>query len=392
MKSRTKSQHKQQASRSKPPARSPAAPAEPRGKLAAAALVLLVLVVVAYLPVVRAGFIWDDESYVENNEALRSTNGLRRIWLDTSTEKQYYPLVHSTFWLEYHLWGLHPVGYHLVNVALHATSVILLWRLLARFTCRGHGWRPRCSPSIRYMVESVAWVTERKNVLSLTLALLSLHAYLRFAPADEEQFGDRGRARSGGAWRWYALSLVLFVAALLSKTVVATLPAVILVIYWWKRGKIRLADVVPLVPFFAAGIGLGLITLWIEEHTSGRAATNSIFRSSMLVDRGPGGVVLLLASSSGRIRWLSSIRALTIDDHALAILVPDRGRGGHRGLMVAGARIGRGPLAAVLIFGGVLVPALGFFNVYPFRYSLVADHFQYHASLALFALAAQARC
>ena len=117
------------------------------------------------------------------------------------------------------------------------------------------------------MVESVAWVTERKNVLSLTLALLSLHAYLPF-PADEEQFGDR-RARSGGAWRWYSLSLVLFVAALLSKTVVATLPAVILVIYWWKRGKIRLADVMPLVPFFAAGIGLGLITLWMEKHNVG---------------------------------------------------------------------------------------------------------------------------
>ncbi len=103
----------------------------------------------AYLPVVRAGFIWDDESYVENNEALRSSNGLRRIWLDTSTEKQYYPLVHSTFWLEYHLWGLHPVGYHLVNVALHATSVILLWRLLVRLRLPAPGWRPRCLPSIR---------------------------------------------------------------------------------------------------------------------------------------------------------------------------------------------------------------------------------------------------
>ncbi len=138
----------------------------------------------------------------------------------------------------------------------------------------------------------------------------------RFAPADEEQFGDR-RARSGGAWRWYALSLVLFVAAMLSKTVVATLPAVILVIYWWKRGKIRLADVVPLVPFFAAGIGLGLITLWIEEHNVGARGDEFDFS---VVER------FLIAGRAawfyfGKLVWPYPLAffypRFAIDDHAL---------------------------------------------------------------------------
>ncbi|MES1213575.1 MAG: tetratricopeptide repeat protein [Singulisphaera sp.] len=354
--------------------------------MAAAAAVLVLLVALAYLPVVQAGFIWDDESYVENNEALRTADGLRRIWVSRYTERQYYPLVHTTFWIEYHLWELHPLGYHLVNVALHAASVLLFWRLLVRLGVPGAFLAAALFAVHPVMVESVAWVTERKNVLSLMLGLSSLHAYFRFAPPEID---PAKAARPPGVWRWYAVALALFVAALLSKTVVATLPAVILVLDWWKRGRLSWRDVAPLAPFFAVGIALGLFTVWLEKHNVG--ARGDEFAFSM-IER------LLIAGRAawfyvGKLAWPYPLAFIyprfTIDASAIwQYLFPVAALGVLGALWWWRGKIGRGPLAAALIFCGVLVPALGFFNVYPFRYSFVADHFQYHASLALLALAA----
>ena len=123
------------------------------------------------------------ESYVEANDgACRTVGGLGRIWAEPRTERQYYPLVHTTFWIEYHLWGLHPLGYHLVNVMLHgASAVLFLAACSSDPVCSGAWFAAAIFAVHPVMVESVAWVTERKNVLSLLLALLSLHAYFRFA-------------------------------------------------------------------------------------------------------------------------------------------------------------------------------------------------------------------
>jgi tetratricopeptide (TPR) repeat protein len=386
MKPRTKDQRKQPRVKAQALRYAPAAPAEPRWQFVAGAAVLLTLVAVAYLPVVRAGFIWDDESYVEANEALRTFDGLGRIWTVPRTERQYYPLVHTTFWIEYHLWGLHPLGYHLVNVILHGASAVLFWRLLMRLSVPGAWFAAALFAVHPVMVESVAWVTERKNVLSLLLALLSLHAYLRFAPL--ERASDDRRAQPAQQWRWYAISFALFVAALLSKTVVASMPAVILVILWWKRGRLSFRDIAPLLPFFIVGIGLGLFTVWMEKNHVGARGDEFDFSP---VER------LLIAGRAlwfyaGKLAWPSPLvffyPRFKIDDHALwQYLFPIAAVALIAALWWWREKIGRGPLAAVLIFAGVLVPALGFFNVYPFRYSFVADHFQYHASLAFFAIA-----
>jgi tetratricopeptide (TPR) repeat protein len=347
---------------------------------------LVAMVIVTYAPVVRDGFIWDDDFYVTENTTLRSLDGLRRMWLEPTSIPQYYPLIHTTFWLEYHLWGERAAGYHVVNVALHATSVLLFWRLLARLRVPG-AWLAAALLAVHPVeVESVAWITERKNVLSLALALLSMLAYLRFAPAEE---GEAGEATAPGRSRWYALAFALFTAALLSKTVVASVPAVLLVIYWWKRGRIGWRDVAPLVPFFVLGASLGLATVWLEKHHVGAEGEEWAFS--------PLERVLI----AGRAVDFYAVKLFW--PHPLMFFYPRWNIDAHDwrqylapvsvvvvvgGLWLARARVGRGPLAAVLIFAGVLAPALGFFNVYPFRYSLVADHFQYHASLALLALAA----
>jgi tetratricopeptide (TPR) repeat protein len=346
---------------------------------------LMVMVVAAYRPALDAEFIWDDETNVTNNETLRSLDGLRQMWFVPRSIQQYYPLMYTTYWVEYRLWGLRPFGYHLVNILLHGAAVLLTWRVLRRLEVPG-AWLAAAIFTVHPVeVESVAWVTERKNVLSLSLALLSMLAYLRFEPAEpsaNETTSDRN-------WWWYGAALALFALALFAKTVVVTLPAVLLVIYWWKRGRITGRDVALLLPFFALSVAMGLVTRAVEMHQVGAQGAQwslTPLERTLLAGRA-------LWFYAAKLAWPSPLMLFypyfSIDAHqwwqylfplaALALpIILWRVRG----------KVGRGPLAAVLIYCGVLLPALGFFNIYFMKYAHVSDHFQYHASVALIALAA----
>ena len=336
----------------------------------------------AYFPALGGGYIWDDDDYVTANDTLRSVQGLGRIWGEIGATPQYYPMVHTSYWLEYHLWGLNPAGYHLVNVLLHATSALLLWRLLARLGLPG-AWAAAAIFAVHPVhVESVAWITERKNVLSGVFYLSALLAYLRFGFEPGETTPRNTRRR------WYGLSLLLFLAALLSKTVAGSLPAAVLLILWWKRGRIRWADVYPLVPFFVLAIALGLLTATMEKHHVGAQGGEWNFS--------PADRCLIAGRAlwfyAGKLVWPTYLTFIyprwQIDSGSWwQYLFPGMALAVIAMLWLLGRRIGRGPLAAVLFFAGTLVPALGFFNVYPMRYSFVADHFQYLASLGLIVLA-----
>jgi tetratricopeptide (TPR) repeat protein len=281
---------------------------------------------------------------------------------------------------------LSPFGYHLVNILLHATAVLLLWRVLLRLQVPG-AWLAAAMFAVHpVMVESVAWVTERKNVLSMSLVLGSILCYLRFAFPEIRASRETREAKPTA---WYAASLVLFALALTAKTVVVTLPPVLLVIQWWKRGKIERRDWLAVAPYFLLSIALGSITTWMETYHLGARGKEW---SLTPLER------LLLA---GRALWFYATTLVwphplaffyprfTIDTHAwwqylfpiAAIAVPAV-------LWLLRDRISRGPLAAVLIYTGVLMPMLGFFNIYYAMYAQVSDHFQYHACVALFALAA----
>jgi tetratricopeptide (TPR) repeat protein len=344
-----------------------------------AGLALSLVSIAVYAPLRPAGFIWDDDVYVTENALLRTPAGLLQIWLVPGATPQYYPLVHTTFWLEYQAWGLWAPGYHAVNVLLHAASSVLLWRVLARLGLRG-AWVAAALFAVHpVMTESVAWVTERKNVLSLAFALGSLLAYLRFDPLDAEP-AERRPTRA------YLASLALFACALLAKTVACSLPAVIAVLVWWKRGRLGRRDLAPLVPFFALGIALALQTVWLEKHRVGaRGAEWALSPAERIVLAGRA-----LWFYAGKLFWphplLFFYPRWTIDAHSIGqLLAPATALATVGALWLARRRLGRGPLATVLIFAGVLTPALGFFDVYPFRYSFVADHFSYHASAALIA-------
>jgi tetratricopeptide (TPR) repeat protein len=364
-----------------PPSRPPAAPA-PSALIdyALPALALVALTLLAYGPALQGGFVWDDDAYVTANRTLRSFDGLRRIWTEPGVVPQYYPLTFTSLWLEYRLWGIDPTGYHVTNVLLHALAALLLWRVLATLAVPG-AWIAAALFALHPVgVESVAWITERKNVLSGALALGALLAYLPVAGLGGER---RPRA--------YGLALALFGAALLAKTVVCVLPAVVLVLVWWKRGRIEMRDVVPLLPFFALGLGLGLVTVWMERYHVG--ARGGAWDLSLL-DRVlvAGRALWFYAATLAWPQQLTFIYPRWQIDATVwwQYLFPAAAAGVALALFLARERLGRGPLAAAAAFALTLSPALGFVDVYPMRYSFVADHFQYHASAALLALAAAA--
>jgi protein O-mannosyl-transferase len=354
-----------------------------------AAVLLVALPLLAYAPVYEAGFIWDDDQYVTDNHTLRDWSGLVNIWTDRHANPQYYPLVHTTFWLEYHLWKLRPLGYHLVNVALHAANAFLLWLLLRKLAVPGAWWAGALFAVHPVEVESVAWVTERKNVLSAFCYLGAFLTWLKFWPLDK---GKRPIARQPagrhGSWSWYAATLVLFAAALCSKTVACSLPAALLLVRWWKCGQLTRRDWLVTAPLFALGLVLALNTAALEKEHVGAVGPDWDFS---FLDR------MLIAGRAlwfyaGKLVWPVGLTFIyprwTIDAGVWwQYLFPLAAVAVIGALWALRSRLGRGPLVAVLFFAGTLFPALGFFNVYPMRFSFVADHFQYLASAGLLALA-----
>ncbi len=344
------------------------------GRDALVGLLLLALALAAYHAVWQAGFIWDDDAHVTRPD-LRTLHGLGRIWLEPGATQQYYPLLHSAFWVEHRLWGDRPAPYHLLNIALHAGVGFLLYRLLRRLALPGALLAAAAFTLHPVAVESVAWVSEQKNTLSGALALGAALAYLRF---------DRGR-RPGA----YAAATVLFALALAAKTVTATLPAALLVIFWWQRGRITWkTDVRPLLPWFGLAAAAGITTAWVEHTYIG--ATGTAFRLSA-VDRG------LIAGRAlwfylGKIVWPHPLIFMyphwTIAADAVWQYAFPVGALGVLAMAFGLSGRSRGPLAATLLFAGTLFPALGFINVYPFIYSYVADHFQYLASAVVIAAVA----
>jgi hypothetical protein len=222
-------------------------------------LFLLGVTLAAYAPVRHAGFIWDDDGHVTRAD-LRPLHGLWRIWFEPGATQQYYPLLHSAFWLEHRIWADSPAGYHLANVVLHAAVAFLLFLLLRRLALPGALFASAAFALHPVCVESVAWISEQKNTLSAVFCLAAALAYLRF---------DRGR-RAG----WYALGSVLFGMALATKTVTATLPAALLVILWWRRGRLSWrADVLPLSPWLMMGVSAGFVTAYVEQAYIGATGT-----------------------------------------------------------------------------------------------------------------------
>ena len=229
------------------------------------AIFIVVAVFIAYWPALRGGFIWDDDAYVTNNPLLTAPDGLRRIWFSFYTQSQYFPLVYTTFRFEYGLWGLHPPGYHIVNVLLHSANALLVWLVLRRLALPG-AWLAAAIFALHpVQVETVAWITELKNTESTFFCLLALLAWMKFAGTH--------------SWRFYALTFLLYALALFSKTTACTLPAAMLLVLWLKHLPVNWQRWLQVVPFLAAGLAMGLLSIWWERHL-GNYLPDTIFPSA----------------------------------------------------------------------------------------------------------------
>ncbi len=344
-------------------------------------VILGIAIFIAYQRVWHAGFIWDDDAHVTRPD-LRSFNGLSRIWFEPGATQQYYPFLYSAFWLENRLWGYSALGYHLTNVALHAGVACLFYRVLRRLSAPGAFVAAAVFALHPVCVESVAWISEQKNTLSTFLYLLAALAYLRF---DEKR-------RPG----WYLGATLLFVLALLTKSVTATLPGALLVVTWWKRGRLSWKnDVAPLIPWLALGAGAGLVTAWVERAYVGAAGAGFELGTveRILV---AGRAIVFYA---GKLFWPANLIFIyprwVVDARSPGQILFPVAVLGALALMFVLRHRSRAPLAVALLFIGTLSPALGFVDVFPFRFSYVADHFQYFAAaimlsatVAGFALAA----
>jgi tetratricopeptide (TPR) repeat protein len=336
------------------------------------AAALVIAIFVTYYPAWNGGPLWDDNNHMTRAE-LQSLHGLGRIWFESRATLQYYPFVHSVFWIEHLIFGDATLGYHLVNIALHAASALMVAMLLRRLAIPG-AWLAAAVFALHPLqVETVAWITELKNTLSMVLYLAAALVYLRF---------DRTREPV-----WYLTALGLFVLALLTKTVTGTLPGALLVVIWWQRGKLSWTkDVLPLAPWFVLGAALGIMTAVWELQVN--KCVGPAFQFTW-IER------LLIANRAawfylGKLVWPTNLTFIyprwQIDSHATWQYIFPFATACLLAAAWACRRLARGPLAALLFFGGTLVPVLGFFNLYTFIYSFVADHYQYVACLGIITL------
>ncbi len=327
------------------------------------ALGLLALTCVVYLPVLHAVFVWDDSFMITDNQMLRSTDGLYKIWF-TNKPADHIPITLSALWLQYHLWHLNPLGYHIVNVLTHALGAILLWRILKRLAILG-AWLAAAVFAIHPVgAASAAWISEQKNTISIIFFLLTILCYLRFE--------ERPKAAR------YALALLMYVFALISKGSVVMLPFTLLLAAWWQRGKLTRWDLLRTIPFFLLSFGEGLTAIWFQNHRAiGGEMVQSLDRLGQLAAAGMA-VWFYLWKAWMPVNIMVIYPQWQIDSHSVMPYLP-----GFLlcGLLVASwyyrATWGRHVLFGLGFMIVMLFPVMGFFNMYFLIFSRVADHWQY---------------
>lgn len=336
-----------------------AAPASPCRR----AVALVLLTVLAYLPVFRAGFIWDDDTTITAN-AITQPGGLYRTWF-TTAQPNYWPLTWSGLWLQWQAWGAAPLGYHVVSLLLHLLCALALWRLLLRLRVPG-AWLAALGFAVHPVnAETVAWVTQQKTLLSTLFGAVAFLAYVRH--------DDTGSRRD------YAAALAAFVASLLSKSATVSLPVVLLLAAWWRRGRLARQDWRRTAPFFLLSAAAGLTEIWFQYHRA-RAAD---IRTDPLSER---------ALTAANAAWHYLRTVVWPADLCFVTPTPDLGLGNPRAWLVPAAVAiaivvawrarrswGRHALFAMAAYGALLLPILGLLNIYFMRYSWVADHWQYPA-------------
>ncbi len=341
------------------------------------AVILFVAVIVAYQPAWHGGFLYEDEIYARDNWLLTASDGLWRMWFTLESPSQYFPLTHSLFRVQHALWGTATTGYHLVNIILHAFSALILWRLLRRLEIPGAWFGAALFALHPVAVESVAQISELKNVLSGLFFIGSLYFWASYLEEDET--------------RWWILAFVFALLALAAKTTACVLPVPLLLVLWWRREPLTSKRWLSVAPFIVAS-GLAALVAYYWER---------VHNTSDLINLSVGPIERVLIASRAIFFYLGKLACPAdlmfsyprwdisrfhpqdfIWPAAVILLVAS--------IIALRRRLGRGPEVALLFFVSVLSPLLGLVTIYTFRYTFVADHYQYLACigpLVLFAAA-----
>src|SRR6476620_5931423 len=350
----------------------------PRGRALTFAVALAAVTIFAYRPVWHGGFLWDDDAYIINNELLTAPHGWQRIWFSLDSPSQYFPLTYTTFRIEHALWGLNTTGYHWINLLLHVANALLVWAVLARLGVPG-AWLAGAIFALHpVQVESVAWITERKNVLMAFFFLLTLLAWIAFV--DE---------RTRRQWIFYCLALIFYVLALSAKATACTLPAALFLILWLQKNPIRIRRLIQIVPFVVLGIGMGLLAVWWERYHQG--TNRAVFTFLSPIER------ILVASRAvwfylSKIFWPSNLTFIYPRWNISPADLLDyiwllAGIAACVAICFLRRYVGRSVEVAAAFFVATLSPVLGFIMLFTFRYTFVADHYQYLACIGPIALA-----
>ena len=373
----------------------------PHLRLLAGVALIAIAAFVAYFPSINGEFILDDDKLVTANAIIKASDGLWRFWCTTEAA-DYWPMTNTTFWIEWRLWGINPAGYHVTNLILHIAEALLIWIILRKLSIPGAIFAALIFAVHPVNVESVAWISQRKNTMAMLFFLLSILWYLKaemqsahgchaHAPlGHDRQHGCHAHAcrvhdRQTMAIYWYWLSLTAFLLAMLSKGSVVVLPVLLLGIVWWLRPLTK-RDLARTAPFFAVALVLGIVNVWFQRH-----GNEAVIRVVSPIERllGAGGVV-----------WFYLYKALLPID--LAFIYPQWNiKAGNwlwwlpllAALIVTTVLVwyrmswSRPFLFAWVFFCAALVPVMGFTDVGFMIHSLVADHYQHIAIIGVIALA-----
>ena len=346
-------------------------------------LLLRALLIVAagfwiFSPALHGDWLMDDDLYLTQNALLNDPARLWKIWFAPGSLIEYYPIEASAQAIQWHLWRYDTLGYHLTNLVLHAASALLLWRLLGKFGLRLAwlgGFLFVIHPAV---VESVAWISELKNTLSLPFFLLSMCAWI--------DYEERGRSRD------YFLALDFFLIAMLCKVSMALFPLVILLYAWWKRGRIGWSDLKASAPFFAISLLLGLTTIWAgirfqQSHLQGINLPAIGGFPDRLALAGMS-IAFYFSQCVWPVRMVPIYPKWPINPHALITFLP--------WLIMVGvifwfwskrASWGRHALLGLGFFLINLAPFIGFNSVSYMGFTWVMDHFLYLPLIGLIGLA-----
>jgi len=360
---------------------------------------LIVLTVAAYLPILTTDteFLWDDLALVPQSPYINTRvppcySGGEQLTMMWASRKpiDYWPMTTTTFWLEWRLYGgeamgrtatqkdLHELaaGFHVTNVLFHAINAMLVWLVLRRLKVPG-AWLAAALFAVHPVcVVSAAWISERKNTLSMLFLLLACLSYLRFDDPPSETSRARSRATL-----WYALALLTFLAALLSKASVVMLPVVLLGFAWWRRDRIGLRDLLASAPFFLLSLALGLVTVLYQNVGIGEESVRPEGMASRIAAVGPM-VWFYFAKILVPRNLMLTYPRWDIDGGSVLSYGPLALFVGALAAVTYFALGRKRPWAKACLFGVgyflvMLLPALGLVKMSWHKFSLVADHFQY---------------